>query len=205
MTTRDEIFGTFWPELSVRDATNVFHVTKRKISELLGFDLTVYGSGFYRVSPDVELAYDVVKFGEYAQNSAVEEDEAAIAMLERGIYLYRGQFLNDVDAKWVQNRREDLSDTHVEALFNLARLYEQRGDRDRALGLYSRALAVQPYREDIARAAMQIHKDMGHTERALEMYLNLVTNLKRVLNIDPDPQTTALAQQLRPKSGKSRR
>ena len=46
MTTRNDIFDTFWPTLSVREATNVFHVTKRKISEVLGTDLTVYWSGF---------------------------------------------------------------------------------------------------------------------------------------------------------------
>src|SRR5690606_15826942 len=33
LVTRDEIFATFWPNLSVKEATNVFHVTKRKISE----------------------------------------------------------------------------------------------------------------------------------------------------------------------------
>src|ERR1700694_1025432 len=55
MTTRDEIFKTFWPNLSIREATNVFHVTKRKVNELLGFDLTAYWSGFYRISPNVEL------------------------------------------------------------------------------------------------------------------------------------------------------
>src|SRR5690606_6778276 len=55
MTTRNDIFNTFWPNLSVREATNVFHVTKRKISEVLGTDLTVYWSGFYHISPDIEL------------------------------------------------------------------------------------------------------------------------------------------------------
>src|SRR5262249_51927401 len=32
MVTRAEIFETFWPELPVKEATNVFHVTKRKIT-----------------------------------------------------------------------------------------------------------------------------------------------------------------------------
>jgi len=62
MTTRNDIFETFWPKLSVREATNVFHVTKRKISEVLGIDLTIYWSGFYRISPNIQLSYDVVLF-----------------------------------------------------------------------------------------------------------------------------------------------
>ena len=40
MVTRDEIFETFWPGLPTKEATNVFHVTKRKISERLGYELT---------------------------------------------------------------------------------------------------------------------------------------------------------------------
>jgi len=53
LITRDEIFATFWPGLSVKEATNVFHVTKRKISERISmkvaetgsYELTQYTSG----------------------------------------------------------------------------------------------------------------------------------------------------------------
>ena len=38
MATRDDIFNTFWPSLSIKEATNVFHVTKRKVNEILGFE-----------------------------------------------------------------------------------------------------------------------------------------------------------------------
>lgn len=44
ITTRDAIFQSFWPKLPIKEATNVFHVTKRKISEIIGFDLTIYQS-----------------------------------------------------------------------------------------------------------------------------------------------------------------
>ncbi|NJL95427.1 MAG: hypothetical protein HC915_17740, partial [Anaerolineae bacterium] len=64
LATRTEIFNTFWPNLSVREATNVFHVTKRKISEVLGIDLTVYMSGFYHISPKIHLSYDVALFNQ---------------------------------------------------------------------------------------------------------------------------------------------
>src|SRR6185295_16856224 len=62
MVTRDEIFETFWPDLNTKEATNVFHVTKRKISERLGFDLTTYAGGFYYHSTKINLQYDVAVF-----------------------------------------------------------------------------------------------------------------------------------------------
>ena len=71
MVTRNEIFETFWPTLTNREATNVFHVTKRKISEVLGTDLTVYWSGFYHISPRIHLSYDAALFTQKIHDSAV--------------------------------------------------------------------------------------------------------------------------------------
>jgi len=70
LVTRDEIFSTFWPELSVKEATNVFHVTKRKISERISmkvegnknYELTQYSAGFYVPSDKVIRHYDVGDF-----------------------------------------------------------------------------------------------------------------------------------------------
>lgn len=124
MTTRDEIFRTFWPSLTTREATNVFHVTKRKISEILGTDLTVYWSGFYRLSPDLELHYDVVKFAEAVQNAAVADDDRALELYRNAVELYHGPFLSTMEQEWVTARRGELATTYAEALAGMARLYE---------------------------------------------------------------------------------
>ncbi|MBX3061825.1 MAG: bacterial transcriptional activator domain-containing protein [Anaerolineae bacterium] len=196
MTTRDEIFQVFWPDLSVREATNVFHVTKRKISEILGFDLTVYWSGFYRVSPEIELQYDVVRFVEDVQNSAVAEDAQAIKLLENAVHLWRGAFLNTLDAAWVQRRRDDLRNTYIEALTALARLYEIQGESERALGLYHRAVIAMPHREDVARSIMALYDKMGQPERAIAVFQRLAIDLKREFNVSPDKRTVELAETL---------
>jgi DNA-binding SARP family transcriptional activator len=197
MTTRDEIFSAFWPALPVREATNVFHVTKRKISEILGFDLTVYWSGFYRIAPDIDLHYDVVRFAEHVQNADVAEDNTAIALLERAIYLYHGAFLTSIASPWVASRREDLGMTYVDALGSLARLRERSGRHQEALGLYLQAGAMQPYREDFVRNAMTLYQKLGHPSRALEIYDRLVAELDARLKVSPDRRTNELADQIR--------
>jgi DNA-binding SARP family transcriptional activator len=196
MVTRDEIFTTFWPNLSVREATNVFHVTKRKISEILGFDLTVYWSGFYRLSPDVQLHYDVVKFAENVQNSAVQGDNEAINMLEQAIYLYRGPFLSMLDMDWAKNRREELELTYADALSSLGKLRQRQGETGEALGLYMRASRTQPQREDLARGIMLLFAELGQPDRALEVYNQLASELKRSLGVGPDRQTVELSEQI---------
>ncbi|MBX3082680.1 MAG: bacterial transcriptional activator domain-containing protein [Anaerolineae bacterium] len=199
MTTRDEIFRTFWPELNVREATNVFHVTKRKVSEILGFDLTVYWSGFYRISSDIDLQYDVVRFGEYVQNSAVADDDEAMLMLQNAIHLYRGRFLSTMNAPWIETRGEDLRSTYIDALSSLAHLYEKHSEWPSALGLYQRATAIQPHREDLVRGIMQMYKELGQPERAVAAFDRLATSLKRDLSVNPDKRTVELLDQIRVK------
>jgi DNA-binding SARP family transcriptional activator len=197
MVTRDEIFRTFWPSLPVREATNVFHVTKRKISEILGFDLTIYWSGFYRIAPTIDLHYDVVKFAEQVQNSAVADQDTAAQYLEHAIHLYRGIFLSALDGAWLRPRREDLESIYVDALSGLARIHEQDGAHPEALGLYLRASSLHSHREDLARAVMSLYHRMGDSDRALRTYDRLVRDLRTALNVSPDPRTTELANEIR--------
>ena len=196
MTTRDEIFHTFWPNLSTREATNVFHVTKRKISEILGTDLTVYWSGFYRISPDLELHYDVVKFAEAVQNAAVAEDEAAIRLLQNAITLYNGPFLSMMEQPWVSQRREELASNYAEALAGLARIYKGHNAPLDALGYYLRAAATSPQREDLARSIMELYRDLNRPAEALDTYERLEIELRNSLGVAPGPQTVELAKQI---------
>jgi len=197
MVTRDEIFETFWPNLSVREATNVFHVTKRKISEILGFDLTTYWSGFYRISPDIDLHYDVIKFAENVQNSVIADDDVAAPMLQDAIYLYRGLFLSTIDMQWSTARRDELRLTYADALTHLGKLRQRQGDTQEALGLYLRAATTQPHREDLARGIMSLFAELGQPDKALEIYQRLEDDLRQKLGVNPDRQTAELADQIR--------
>jgi DNA-binding SARP family transcriptional activator len=197
MTTRDEIFRTFWPSLSTREATNVFHVTKRKISEILGTDLTVYWSGFYRLSPDLELHYDVVKFAEAVQNAAVADDKAALALYRDAVELYHGPFLSTMEQDWVVQRRGELATTYAEALAGMARLYAKHNNQPSALGSYLRAAATSPEREDLARAIMELYRTLGQPQAAIETYERLEAELRQTLNVAPGPQTTELVESIR--------
>lgn len=142
MATRTEIFETFWPNLSIREATNVFHVTKRKISEVLQVDLTHYGASYYHISPQIQLSYDVMLFTKLVQDGAMAQGWESVDLLERALLLYRGGMMTSLNADWVQRRRRSLQFTYVEALETLAQTLEQMSEARRALGYYRRASAV---------------------------------------------------------------
>lgn len=156
MATRQDIFDTFWPNLSVKEATNVFHVTKRKINEILGFDLTTYRSGFYRISPEIELRYDVIQFSQLLQASAVAPVEEAINLLEMATSLYRDSFLSALQLPWVKRRREELVTDYIEALENLGDLLHKSGQHERAVSCYLQAVAYQSNREGLLEKVLRI-------------------------------------------------
>lgn len=197
MTTRDEIFNTFWPDLTVREATNVFHVTKRKISEILGINLTMYGAGFYRIAPTIELRYDVVLFHEAVQRAAIADDAHAAVLYRRAVDLYREDFLTSIGAPWTERRRNEMRLTYTDAIAGLARLHREQGNNDAALGLFLRANAVAPEREDLARNIMKIYAELEFYTYAMEAYRNLEIVLKQTFGMTPDPKTITLMQKIK--------
>lgn len=142
MATRDDIFRAFWPTLSIREATNVFHVTKRKISEILGFDLTIYGSGYYQIAPKIDLHYDVFKFIEAVQNGSIQDNNTGIETLNQALQVFRGDYLSGNKADWAVERRGELRLMYADALSTLSTFHARSGDKPRADALFSRAQAM---------------------------------------------------------------
>jgi len=175
MTTRSEIFETFWPNLSTREATNVFHVTKRKISEVLGIDLTTYWSGFYRISSDIQLSYDVIRFSEMLQNSAVSPLDEATTLLNNAVSLYRSDFLHSMDMKWARMRRQELRQDYADALESLAAASTQANQKHKAIGLYLSAAAISENRPDIITQIMQLYRDLNMHAEAINLYSRIST------------------------------
>ena len=205
LVTRDQIFEIFWPKLSVRDATNVFHVTKRKITERISvyvddgnnYELTTYSTGFYVPSDKVVRHYDVADFEGAMEGALLSNDARERELLYlRAIEIYKAPFLHPVRLPWVEARRNQLKSMYAEALIGMARLKTEQGAWEEALGYYAQALKEVPQREDIHRGAMQMYINLGRNADARQQYTLLERLLKRKLGVKPSGETQALLEQL---------
>ncbi|MBI1257217.1 MAG: hypothetical protein GC204_07075 [Chloroflexi bacterium] len=205
LVTRDEIFETFWPDLSVKEATNVFHVTKRKITERISmkitddgnYELTQYNSGFYMPSDKVVRHYDVGDFQEAVDKALVAGSEKEeVALLSRAIDIYKAPFLQTIEMKWVVERRDNLRQMYAQALIGMARIYNRHGEDQRAIGFFTRALKETPEREDIHRQVMNLYLKMGMPDDALMQYRKLEQILSDTLRIAPARETRELYEQI---------
>lgn len=199
LVTRDQIFRTFWPHLARREATNIFHVTKRKIGERLAeaagqpCELTRYASGFYRESGLMRRFYDVVLFEELAAIGlhSSSADQRFLA-LRQALDIYHGPFLPQNQMPWAIGRREALSQLRVDLLVALGDLYRQRGQIAEALREYHRALDDAPLREDLHREVMRLYMAQGDAEAARAQLYQLRDRLPHAIHAD----TQAIADQI---------
>jgi len=143
LVTRSQIFQMFWPELPVKEATNVFHVTKRKIAERLSMKVndgqnyeltryangffTRYANGFYTPSEKLGRHYDVADFQSAVERALMTGDKAEEeTLLRQAVELYRGPFLSEIDMDWIVARRDSLRQMYAQALIGLGRLTRRR-------------------------------------------------------------------------------
>jgi two-component SAPR family response regulator len=196
LVTRDEVFATFWPDLSVKEATNVFHVTKRKISERLDHELTSYNSGFYVPSGQMRVYYDATDFLESIESAAALGDEEASKRYRHAVDIYRGDFLANLKMEWAAERRRALKSAYAQALIALGRLNKVKGEAEEALGYFLRALHETPEREDVHREVMMLYNELGRVEDAKAQYKLLEEELKKQFDIPPSRESRELFESL---------
>lgn len=200
LVTRDQVFHDFWPKVSTKDATDIFHVTKHKVTEVLSrplnsqpLDLTQYTQGFYVPSRLFVRHYDVAEF-----EAAVERAQNAESLAEREVHartalnLYQGPFLEGLSAQWIIERREELAQLHAEAQIMMGRVYAEQGHPAEAAAAYEAALKVLPMREDVQRELIRSYLGMGDIVSAHRHLAAIEDKAYRKMGLRPTPESVEL-------------
>lgn len=119
------------------------------------------------------------------------------ASLEVATALYRGPLLEGCAEEWVVGEREAREQAYLGALAALAGQASARRDPLAAADYLRRAVATDPYREDLQRALMEALHAAGNPSGALEVYREFRTLLWRQMVAEPGPETTRLFHRLR--------
>lgn len=204
LVTRDQVFADFWPALNVDEATDIFHVTKHKISDVLNrvagggeHELTQYRQGYYMPSETIIRTYDVSDF-ESLLDRAMQTPNAheAEVLFRRALDYCRQPFLVQLNAPWIVQRRAALLQRQGDALIGLGCIYQRQGHHAAALELLEPALTLRPEREDVHRRVIELHLYLGHVKAAWDAYDRLLTRVYAPLGLLPSPQTLELRTRL---------
>ena len=171
--TRNQICETFWPNLDIDPAVNVFHVTKRRLHKAIGRDVLAHDGRYYRVDQDTPIYFDAFEFVEALLEGRHGEPAEPFELWQRVAKLYRGPFLQGHDDGWILERREAYQNAYVEALENIAAIWEARESFELALHTLIRALETDFRREEIHLRLLRLYVQLGRRAEAVEHYRKL--------------------------------
>jgi DNA-binding SARP family transcriptional activator len=215
---RKTLSETFWPELDSEHGRAALRATLLELRKLLershetcerahllverdtlGFDL---GSPLILDLRLVEAVSKQVGCG--VEQMAGQAQGAFLAQLEQATRQTRGPFLAGFTLRdsqffddWAREQREYWH-LRVHRLFDaLSMLYERAGDGERAIETVTRWLSFDPLNEEGYRRLMRLRFSKGDRVGALRAYANGRAVLAEQLQIEPEPETIALAKRIR--------
>jgi DNA-binding SARP family transcriptional activator len=165
---RERAMDLLWPELGLRAASNnlrqVLHVARRTLHpdpEIASGYLSVSGEQLL-MCPHGQLWVDVEAFEEAVATAHRSKDPAAY---RAAIELYSGELLpEDRYEEWAEGRHQELRQTFLSLLVELARLYEERGGEEGvapAIKALQRVLAEEPTNEEAHVGLMRLYALSG--------------------------------------------
>lgn len=177
---RSWIAGTLWPESDEARAAANLRRTLNDLRHALGEQAWRIGSVAPR-SLNIDLAGAEVDTADFDVAVAGGKPED----LQVAIDNYKGPLLEGISEPWVLPEREVREQAYLAALEKLADIALSARDLVKAIPLYRRILALDPYQEHIYCQLMQALADIGDTAAAERVYRDLRTLLLREMNLQP--------------------
>src|SRR5216684_461124 len=215
---RKTLSESFWPELDAEHGRAALRATLLELRKLFERSHQAGERAHLQVERDmlgieqgsslildlrlVESASKLV--GRGIETLVGQAREELLAQLEQAARLVRGPFLASFTLRdsqffddWTRQHREYWH-LRVHQLFDaLALLYERAGEGERASETVSRWLSFDPLHEEGYRRLMRLRFSQGDRAGALRAYANGRAVLADQLQVEPEPETVALAKRIR--------
>jgi DNA-binding SARP family transcriptional activator len=204
---RETLLGAVWPDSEFTLAGRALNTLVHRLRQLLGDALhgappVVQSAGRYRlnheagVTVDIELFKALVAQGDAAWR--IKEPPAAVRAYARAIQLYRGDLrtIGDETAHTFLER-DGLRVAHLDLLMRLSDYFFAQGELAMCLSYALQLLAHDPCREDAHRLVMRCYVRRGERAQALRHYRTVQAILRAEFDVEPEPLTTALFEQVR--------
>ncbi len=191
---RDTVIALFWPELGQDEARRALRQALHYLRGVAGDDAFEGRSDEVGLR-DGSLACDAVEFERLMATDRAEDATSA----------YRGDFLAGFHVpnvapeyeEWVDRTRSRLRDLATRAAWRTANVAERDGRPGAAVGAALRALELAPEDERGLKRTLEMLERHGDRARALQVYGAFAKRLRTEYDVEPAPDTIALAERIR--------
>lgn len=180
--TRDELVSLFWGDSEDKIAKKNLRNAMYKIRKAFDIDIIISPQkSTVILNPDIEIDSDL---------------ELLLDSKNDCIQIYDGEFLKGFGVKkaeefenWLYSRRQFYKDIYISKLFNIIDISLKKKDYGKATTCAKLIINEDEFDERPYRILMNVYKDQGIYNKAVELYDRLVETLERELGIKPDVKT----------------
>jgi DNA-binding SARP family transcriptional activator len=197
---REQVMNALWPDLGTARASNNLRQTLHAARRTLKPDRAV-NSRYLSLREErltlcsgERLWVHTEAFEEAAATARRSRDPSAFRL---AIELYAGELLpGDRYEEWAEGRREELRRLYLALLLELAGLHEERAEHDAGVEALLRAAAEDPALEEAHAGLIRLYDLSDRRTLALAQYEKLRKALSEKLEIEPDPSTRSLYEEI---------
>ena len=208
--TREALATMFWPDYDASRAYAYLRRTLWTLKDALGEGWLHADREKVEVRRAQNFWLDVEQFraclkkcGEHGHPPS-EACPECIPQLSQAADLYRADFLSGFSLRdsqafddWQFFQAESLRGELASALQRLVVAYTAGGEHEQAVINARRWLAIDPLDEEAQRALMLAYANSGQRNAAMRQYQESQSILEAELGVAPQPETTALYEQIR--------
>jgi len=153
----------FWPGSTPGNQASSLHTAVYRLRQVLGRESITFSGGQYELTPSAISDYDAQQFFRSArQIDSLRSSQIAWQRIVReALDQYSGPFLEGADDQWVLERRRELEAMYVTLALRLGREANSRDEAEASLHYLRLALRMDPYREDLNLAYMDVLSRLG--------------------------------------------
>jgi two-component SAPR family response regulator len=195
---KEVLAETFWPQHPPGRRSANIHSAIHSIRKVLGRQGVLLEDGVYLVNPDLLVQYDVEQFeraADVAQRLSVGDPRRMFAVNE-AVNSYRGPFLSEFESRWAVDRRRSLEQRYLDLVAELATEALIRDQPRRALDHLRKALAIDPFRDDLHIHYLEALGRLGSLAEISSHYSQYAKLLRDELSAEPSDDLRKLYHRL---------
>jgi predicted ATPase len=210
--SRDKLVDAIWPEIDPQSLGNTFHVTlshlrkaveqsAKEIKKTEREQYIISQTGVYRIDWDVKIWSDIGEFLSCLDRAGQFQKEEKLHLMDleyqKAAELYSSNLLEDFYESWAEQARDEYREKYNVVFGRLAQSAWEKTDYEKCIRYLQSLLLSDPTDEEAHRMIMLSYALLGSRSAAIRQFKVCENNLKKYLEIEPEPETVSLHKKIK--------
>ena len=193
---KEEVIEAIWPDCSPEKGNSSFQSALYRIRRALYRDAIIERQGMYMLNSNDQWRLDAREFERLVQTAGTNglPRETVYSLLEEAVELYKGEFLADFDAEWIDLARREIQNAYMSILGQLCRHYMDAHEYEKAIRSGRLILDQDPCNEESVNSLIEAYGRLGNREAAIMSYRKYASRIQDELGETPSQQVSSRYQ-----------